>query len=155
MGYDPQSRSFSMIKISCTMPQEGCVAVLQFRRHAERVASRGIPIWYLSRVGHTSFPPAFPEHAAALMVCRSFPRPTRRAMTPSSVVCFSHMPRCSGLSKRTAYGGCNPFAYRYVERHDNRCTSPRCALPTPRDGRLHHFCSHVLIQGNNRGVSST
>ena len=28
-------------------------------------------------------------------------------MTPSSVVCFSHMPRCSGLSKGTAYGVCN------------------------------------------------
>ena len=45
-------------------------------------------------------------------VCGLFPRPTRPAMTPSSVVCFSHMPRCSRLSKRTAYGGCNPFAYR-------------------------------------------
>src|SRR5258708_8877737 len=88
------------------------------------------------------------------MVCRSFPRPTRRAMTPSSVVCFSHMLRCSGLSKRTVYGECNPFAYRYVERHDNRSTSPRCALPTTRDGRLHHCCSHIVIQGNNRGVSN-
>jgi len=103
---------------------------------------------------YTSAPPAFPERAAALMVCRSFPRPTRRAMTPSSVVCFSHMLRCSGLSKRTVYGECNPFAYRHVERHGNRSTPPRCALPTTRDGRLHHFCSHILIQGNNRGVSN-